>query len=72
MPFTYVVEAYREVISATVIDYSVIVKDVSILAIVLVVFLTISIVFKNAGEKFQSVIEGRKEKRADEIAADRM
>ena len=72
MPFTYVVEAYREVISATVIDYSVIVKDVSILAIVLVVFLTISIVFKNAGEKFQSVIEGRKEKRADEIAAERM
>ena len=70
MPFTYVVEAYREVISATVIDYSVIVKDVSILAIVLVVFLTISVVFKNAGEKFQSVIEGRKEKRADEIAAE--
>lgn len=61
MPFTYVVEALREAISATVINYSVIGKDILILGIVLVVFLTISIVFKNAGEKLQAAIEGRKE-----------
>ena len=67
MPFTYVVEALREVISATVINYSVIAKDVFILAIVLVVFLTISVVLKNAGERLQAAIEAKKENRKDEI-----
>ena len=67
MPFTYVVESLREVISATVIDYSIITKDVVILAIVLVVFLTISVVFKNAGEKLQAIIEGKKEIKKEEI-----
>ncbi|MGL5353511.1 MAG: YhgE/Pip family protein, partial [Clostridium sp.] len=65
MPFTYVVEAWREVISATVIDYSVIIKDVSILGLTLVVFLTISVIFKNAGEKFQAMVEGKKEEIAE-------
>lgn len=67
MPFTYVVEALREVISATIIDYSVIFKDVFILGIVLIVFLTISIVFKNAGEKLQAAIEGRKEAKSEDL-----
>ena len=67
MPFTYVVEALREVISATVINYGVIAKDVVILGIVLVVFLTITVVFKNAGERLQAVIEEKKENKKEEI-----
>lgn len=67
MPFTYVVEALREVISATVINYSVIVKDMLILGVVLIVFLTISVIFKNAGEKLQVLIEGRKEGKSEEL-----
>lgn len=60
MPFTYAVQALREVISAEVINYSVVGKDFLILAIILVVFLTISITLKNVGEKLSAKIEGRK------------
>ncbi|WP_048569287.1 YhgE/Pip domain-containing protein [Clostridium cylindrosporum] len=60
MPFTYSVEILREVISATTIDYSLIGKDALILGIIMLVFLTITIVFKNVGERLQEVIEGRK------------
>ena len=60
MPFTYGMEALREVISATTINYSLVGKDIAILAFVFIVFLTISIIFKNAGERLQEIIEGRK------------
>ena len=60
MPFTYAVEALREVISADVINYSVIGKDFLILGLILVVFLAISVALKNVGEKIAGKIEGRK------------
>lgn len=60
MPFTYAVQALREVISAEVINYSIVGKDFLILGLILVVFLTISIVLKNVGEKLSAKIEGRK------------
>ncbi|MEG0371380.1 MAG: hypothetical protein RR645_03700, partial [Clostridium sp.] len=59
-PFTYTVEGLREVVSATSINYGVIGHDVLVLGIVFIVFLAISILFKNAGERFQEIIEGRK------------
>lgn len=60
MPFTYAVEALREVISATTINTSVLFNDFMILGSVLVVFLTISVAFKNVGEKVTEAIEGKK------------
>ncbi|WP_346870847.1 YhgE/Pip domain-containing protein [Clostridium sp. UBA5119] len=67
MPFTYSVELLREVISANTINYGIVGKDFLILGIVLLVFLTISIVFKNVGENLQNIIEGRKEKSVENI-----
>ena len=67
MPFTYSVELLREVISANTINYGIVGKDFLILGIVLLVFLTISIVFKNAGENLQNIIEGRKGKSVGNI-----
>lgn len=60
MPFTYAVEALREVISAEVINSSVVGKDFLILGVILVVFLAISVSLKNVGEKIAEKIEGRK------------
>jgi len=60
MPFTYAVQALREVISADIINYSIIGKDFLILGLILVVFFTISVLLKNVGEKITSTIEGRK------------
>ncbi|MEG2917050.1 MAG: YhgE/Pip domain-containing protein [Clostridium sp.] len=67
MPFTYSVELLREVISANAINYAVVGKDFAVLTIVLLIFLTISVVFKNAGENFQRIIEGRKENSIEEM-----
>ncbi len=67
MPFTYSVELLREVISANTINYGIVGKDFLILGVVLLVFLAISIVFKNAGENLQNIIEGRKEKSVENI-----
>jgi putative membrane protein len=61
MPFTYSVEALREISSAAVINYGVIGKDFIVLAIVMIVFLAISIAGATFGEKMQRIIEGRKE-----------
>ncbi len=72
MPFTYSVELLREVISATTINYSVVGKDFLILGIVLLVFLTISVVFKDAGENLQNIIEGRKNKSVEDIREESM
>ncbi|WP_346928124.1 YhgE/Pip family protein, partial [Clostridium sp.] len=72
MPFTYSVELLREVISATTINYSVVGKDFLILGIVLLVFLTISVVFKDAGENLQNFIEGRKNKSVEDIREESM
>lgn len=60
MPFTYAVEALREVISAEVINSSVVGKDFLILGVILIVFLAISVSLKNVGEKIAEKIEGRK------------
>ncbi len=67
MPFTYSVELLREVISANTINYGIVGKDFLILGVVLLVFLAISIVFKNAGENLQNIIEGRKERSVENI-----
>ncbi|WP_346940598.1 YhgE/Pip domain-containing protein [uncultured Clostridium sp.] len=72
MPFTYSVELLREVISATTINYSVVGKDFLILGVVLLVFLTISVVFKDAGENLQNFIEGRKNKSVEDIREESM
>ena len=72
MPFTYSVELLREVISATTINYTVVGKDFLILGIVLLAFLTISIIFKNVGENLQNIIEGRKEKSMEDIREESM
>lgn len=61
MPFTYAVEAFREICSATVIDYSVILYDISILGIFFAVFLVGSIIFKHVGDRIIEAIEGKKE-----------
>lgn len=55
MPFTYCVSALREVVSG--MDYAVFTKDVSILAIYLVVFLIISVVMKGRADKVQEKIK---------------
>ena len=60
MPFTYAVQALREVISADVINYSIVGKDLLILGLILVIFLAISVSLKKVGEKITSAIEGRK------------
>ncbi len=60
LPFTYSVEALREAISASVIDYSIIWKDVIILGIVGLVFLIASILFRSTGERLQDTIEKMK------------
>ena len=60
MPFTYAVDALREVCSATVINYGIIGKDVLILGLFLVLFLGGSILFKHTGDKIQAIIEGKK------------
>lgn len=59
MPFTYCVSALRETISG--VDYSVLSMDFGVLAVVLVVFLTISIVFKEHADKVQNIIQDRKD-----------
>ena len=56
MPFTYAVESLREVISSTVINYSVIGKDFGILALILVIFLIICTMFREKGEKLAEKI----------------
>lgn len=61
MPFTYAVEALREVISADAISYSILGKDIAILAAMLIVFLSISVTLRNVGERISAKIEGRKE-----------
>jgi putative membrane protein len=61
MPFTYAVEAFREICSASVMNYGIIAKDILVLGIFLVVFLGSSIIFKHAGDKITAVIEGKKE-----------
>ena len=60
MPFTYAVQALREVISADIINYSIVIKDILILSLMLILFLAISIALKKVGEKITSAIEGRK------------
>ena len=64
MPFTYAVEALREVISADLINYSIIGRDFLILGLILVVFLAISVTLKNVGEKVVEKLEGRKSEMA--------
>lgn len=60
MPFTYAVQALREVISADVINYSIVGKDLLVLGVILVIFFAISVSLKKVGEKITSAIEGRK------------
>jgi len=61
MPFTYAVEALREICSATVINYGIIAKDAGILGIFFVIFLGGSIILKHTGDKIQKIMEGKKE-----------
>lgn len=59
MPFTYCVAALREVISGS--DYTLVFKNMGILAVVMFVFLFISMIMKGHADKVQSLIEQKKE-----------
>lgn len=59
MPFTYTVEALRELISG--VDYSVVAKDTGILAITMVTFVIISVVMKGHADKVKEAIQAKKE-----------
>jgi len=61
MPYTYATQALREVISATLIDKAVIMKDVTVLGGYLVVFLVVSIMLKGHADKLKYKINQRKE-----------
>lgn len=54
MPFTYAVSGLRETISG--LDHSVFMKDVSVLAVVMAVFLVISVAMKGHADKIQDKI----------------
>lgn len=56
MPFTYAVEALREVISATSINGLVMAKDFSILATIMVMFIIICVIFRDKGERLAAKI----------------
>lgn len=58
MPFTYCVEALREVITAT--NYGVFFKDMGILAGYMFVFLSISMLMKGHADKAQRIIQEKK------------
>jgi len=66
MPFTYAVSGLGEVISG--VDYSVFTKDATVLALILFVFLFISIIMKGHADKVQKFIQERKEQAANTIA----
>lgn len=55
MPFTYAVSGLREVISG--VDYSVFLKDVSVLAAIMIAFVIISVLMKEHADKVQSRIK---------------
>ena len=65
MPFTYAVSGLGEVISG--VDYSVFTKDATVLALILFVFLFISIIMKGHADKVQKFIQERKEQAANTI-----
>lgn len=58
LPFTYVVSALREIIGG--IDYFLLLKDVTFLAVVLVTFLTTSLLLKGRANKLHKKIEAKK------------
>lgn len=59
MPFTYCVSALREIIAG--VNYVTLSKDVTILAVVMFVFLFISMVFKGHADKVQQIIKDKKD-----------
>ncbi|EYE88721.1 hypothetical protein Q428_06440 [Fervidicella metallireducens AeB] len=59
MPFTYCVSALREIISG--VNYSVLTKDITILALIMLVFLLISMLMKGHADKVQARIQERKQ-----------
>ncbi len=59
MPFTYCVSGLREIISGT--NNAIIVRDIGVLFMITVVFLIISVLLKDRGEKLQDKMEERKE-----------
>ncbi|MGH4051741.1 MAG: YhgE/Pip domain-containing protein [Clostridium sp.] len=59
MPFTYAVSGLREVIAGA--DYGVFTKDVTVLALILFIFLFISILMKGHADKAQKFIQDRKD-----------
>lgn len=61
MPYTYCTQALREIISSTIIDKSVIMKDLTVLSGYLVVFLIISIILKDHADKLKHKIRKKKE-----------
>lgn len=61
LPYTYGTQALREIISSTVIDKVIIIKDISILGGYLVAFLVISILLKDHADKLKHRIREKKE-----------
>lgn len=59
MPFTYCVSALREIIAG--VNYVTLTKDVTILAVVMFVFLFISMAFKGHADKVQQIIKDKKD-----------
>lgn len=59
MPFTYTVEALREVISGT--DYSIVGKDAGILVAIMAVTIITSVLLKGHADKVQQAIKAKKE-----------
>jgi len=59
MPFTYTVEALREIISG--VNYSIVYKDAGILVAVMAVAIITSVLLKGHADKVQEAIKARKE-----------
>jgi putative membrane protein len=54
------VSALREVISATSIDYTILAKDFTFLAVGLAIALVISVIFKGHADKMQAIVREKK------------
>lgn len=61
MPYTYCTQALREIISSTVINKSLIMKDLTVLGVYLVVFLIILVIFKDYADRVKHKIREKKE-----------
>ncbi|MCY6959762.1 YhgE/Pip domain-containing protein [Clostridium brassicae] len=57
LPFTYCVQMIREVLSATSINYSLVIKDISMLIIFALVFMMVNMIFNKKGQAISETLE---------------